>query len=54
MGLRLRLSASMGQRPFSTAMEIDRLGAEGECEAAGVWREVLKRLNVLERGSSPE
>ena len=30
------------------AMEIDRLNAEGERDAAGVWREVLKRLEALE------
>ena len=30
------------------AMEIDRLDAEGDGEAAGVWREVLKRLEALE------
>ena len=30
------------------AMEIDRLDAEGERDAAGVWREVLKRLEALE------
>ena len=30
------------------AMEIDRLDAEGERDAAGVWREVLKRLESLE------
>lgn len=35
------------------AMEIDRLDAEGESEAAGVWREVLKRLEVLESGNQP-
>ena len=29
-------------------MEIDRLDAEGERDAAGVWREVLKRLEALE------
>lgn len=31
------------------AMEIDRLDAEGKPEAAGVWREVLRRLESLER-----
>lgn len=37
------------------AMEIDRLDAEGEREAAGVWREVLKRLELLEsRASIPQ
>ena len=30
------------------AMEIDRLVSEGEREAAGVWREVLQRLEALE------
>ena len=30
------------------AMEIDRLDADGERDAAGVWREVLKRLEALE------
>ena len=30
------------------AMEIDRLDAESEREAAGVWREVLKRLEALD------
>ena len=29
-------------------MEIDRLDAEGEREAAGVWREVLRRIEALE------
>lgn len=32
------------------AMEIDRLDAEGEREAAHVWREVLKRLDRLAAG----
>lgn len=31
------------------AFEIDRLDTEGEFEAAKVWREVLKRLEQLER-----
>ena len=35
------------------AMEIDRLDAEGVSKAAGVWREVLNRLNALERGEDP-
>ena len=30
------------------AMEIDRLNADGEHDAAGVWREVLNRLEALE------
>ena len=30
------------------SMEIDRLDGEGERAAAGVWREVLKRLDALE------
>ena len=30
------------------AMEVDRLNAEGEHDAAGVWREVLKRIEQLE------
>ena len=34
------------------AFEIDRLDAEGERAAAGVWREVLKRLEALELGDA--
>ena len=34
------------------AIEINRLDAEGEREAAGVWREVLKRLNALTERSA--
>jgi hypothetical protein len=34
------------------AMEIDRLEAEGEQDAAGVWREVLKRIEKLEERSN--
>ena len=33
------------------AMEIDRLDAAGEREAAGVWRDVLKRIEALEVGA---
>jgi hypothetical protein len=37
------------------AFEIDRLDAEGKADAAGVWREVLKRIELLEArsGDSP-
>ena len=35
-------------------MAIDWLDAEGERETAGVWREVLKRIEALEAGSSPQ
>ena len=34
------------------SMQIDDLGAKGEREAAGVWREVLKRLEALEATGS--
>ena len=34
------------------AFEIDRLDAEGKVDAAGVWREVLKRLEALEARAS--
>ena len=34
-------------------MEIDRLDAEGEREAAGVWREVLRRIEALEGHEMP-
>lgn len=34
------------------SMQIDDLDAKGEREAAGVWREVLKRLEVLEATAS--
>jgi hypothetical protein len=32
--------------------EIDRLDADGEPDAAMVWREVLKRIEALERGAA--
>ena len=35
------------------AMEIDRLDAEGERKAAGVWGEVLKRIESLESRETP-
>ena len=34
------------------AMEIDRFDVEGERDAAGVWQEVLKRLEALEARSA--
>ena len=47
----LAVERDHGEAAFlHAAMEIDRLDAEGERDAAGVWREVLKRLNSLERG----
>jgi serine phosphatase RsbU (regulator of sigma subunit) len=47
----LAIERKHGESAFlHAAMEIDRLDAEGVSEAAGVWREVLKRLNALERG----
>ena len=34
------------------SMQIDDLDAKGEREAAGIWREVLKRLEALEATGS--
>ena len=49
----LAIEREYGDGAFLHAtMEIDRLDAEGEREAAGVWREVLKRLDALEGGES--
>lgn len=31
-----------------TSMEVDRLVAKGQIDAAGVWREVQKRIEVME------
>ena len=31
-----------------TSMEVDRLVAKGQIDAAGVWREVLNRIEVME------
>ena len=50
----LAIEREHGEGAFlHAAMEIDRLDAEGESEAAKVWREVLKRIEALEseRGS---
>ena len=45
----LAIERQHGEAAFlHAAMEIDRLDAEGERDAAGVWREVLKRLEVLD------
>ena len=45
----LAIDRQHGEAAFlHAAMEIDRLDAEGERDAAGVWREVLKRLESLE------
>ena len=45
----LAIEREHGEGAFlHAAMEIDRLDTEGEQEAAGVWREVLKRIEALE------
>ena len=45
----LAIGRKHGEGAFlHAAMEIDRLDDEGERDAAGVWREVLKRLEALE------
>ena len=45
----LAIEREQGKGAFlHAAMEIDRLDAEGEWEAAGGWREVLKRLEAFE------
>lgn len=50
----LAVEREHGESAFlHAAMEIDRLDAEDEGDAAGVWREVLNRLNALERGDGP-
>ncbi|MDP3677052.1 MAG: hypothetical protein Q8R44_18440 [Novosphingobium sp.] len=44
----LAIEREHGEGAFlHAAMEIDRMDAEGEREAAGVWREVLKRVEAL-------
>jgi hypothetical protein len=35
------------------AMQIDAHEERGECLAASVWRDVLKRLEALEAGEGP-
>ena len=48
----LVIEREQGEGAFlHAAMEIDRLDAEGERDAAGVWREVLKRIEALEVGA---
>ena len=48
-GCALAIGREHGPGAFlHAAMEIDRLDAAGEREAAGVWREVLKRLELIE------
>lgn len=50
----MEIERKHGESAFlHAAMEIDRLDAEAASQAAGVWREVLKRLNALERGEGP-
>ena len=45
----LAIERQHGEGAFlHAAMEIDRLDTDGERDAAGVWREVLKRLEALE------
>ena len=45
----IAIERQQGEAAFlHAAMEIDRLDAVGEHEAARVWREVLKRLESLE------
>jgi hypothetical protein len=44
-----------GKAAFLRAcFEVDRLDAEGEHEAAGVWRAVLLRIEMLEQGASTQ
>lgn len=51
-GCALTMEREHGPRAFlHAAMRIDELDAKGECEAAGVWRAVLERLEGLEAGS---
>lgn len=33
------------------AMKVDQFDSEGERDAAGVWREVLKRIEALDAGT---
>ena len=48
----LEVERQHGRAAFLHAsMEIDRLDADGERDAAAVWREVLKRIEALESGS---
>lgn len=48
-GCALAIEREHGPAAFLQAsMAIDRLDAEGDHEAAGVWREVLKRLELIE------
>ena len=35
------------------AMKVDRFNARGMTDAAGVWREVLKRLEAMYVGETP-
>ena len=52
-GCALAIEREHGPAAFlHTSMAIDRLNAEGEQDAAGVWREVLKRLELLEAKSN--
>jgi hypothetical protein len=47
----LAIEREHGEGAFlHAAMQIDRLDAEGQREAAGVWRLVLKRLDRLKAG----
>jgi hypothetical protein len=46
----LAVERQHGEAAFLHAsMEIDRLDAQGEPAAVGVWREVLKRIEALDR-----
>lgn len=53
-GCALAIEREHGPAAFLQAsMAIDKLDAVGEREAAGVWREVLKRLELLEAQNGP-
>ena len=52
----LAVEREHGEGAFLHAcFEIDRLDTEGQRAAANVWREVLKRIEALEKGTgSPQ
>lgn len=50
----LAIEREHGPKAFlHAAMQIDALDAQGEREAAAVWRDVLKRLEALEADEGP-
>ena len=53
----LRIERDHGEGAWlHAAMKVDRFNTRGMKEAAGVWREVLKRLEALDghQGSAPK